>query len=81
MVRIGENYLSAVLQVIGELSLLWHVVAGHDVGVVRCRGTREGEKWSGGGQEGGSHGCRFRPARHAFCLFNSSTDVGTGYVL
>jgi hypothetical protein len=46
MVRICENYLSAVLQVIGELSLLWHVVAGHDVGVVRCRGTREGEKWS-----------------------------------
>jgi hypothetical protein len=40
--------------------------------------SREGEKWSGGGQEGGSHGCRFRPARRTFCVFNSSTDVGTG---
>jgi hypothetical protein len=45
MVRTGDNFLSVVLQVIGELSLPWTVVAGRDSGAVSRRGVREGEKW------------------------------------
>jgi hypothetical protein len=46
MVRIVEHFLSVVLQVIGELSLFWPVVARRDAGAVRCCGASEGEKWS-----------------------------------
>jgi hypothetical protein len=62
MVRIVEHFLSVALQVFGELSLLWPVVARRDAGSVKCHGAREGEKWSRhvcsdsegriGGQEG-----------------------------
>jgi hypothetical protein len=45
MVRTGETFLSVLLQIIGERSLLWTVVAGRDVGAVSRRGVREREKW------------------------------------
>jgi hypothetical protein len=45
LVRIGKHFLSIVLQVVGEPSLLWPVVARGDAGFIGCRGAHDGEKW------------------------------------
>jgi hypothetical protein len=45
----------------------WYSVEQYVVQKIAMVPPREGERsWSGGGREGGSHGCRFRPVG---CLF------------